>query len=96
MYDFVNQLFSSFKWNALSDQYRYYFFLQITELCSTHPTMPSKEVTIAIKFVKRSTISDCVHFYNVLFRRIMDTLGLLEMKRNFYDLRAIHELPQHR
>jgi hypothetical protein len=70
--------------------------LQKTILTSQNPYNENEAVVTTIKFVKENRMGDCVHFYNILFRRIMEKLGLLEMNRHFFDYRTSHKLPVHR
>ncbi|CAL8111645.1 unnamed protein product [Orchesella dallaii] len=67
-----------------------------SEFSVPYPQEPDQNVHIIIKFVKKNNLTECVHFYNVLFRRIMESLGMVEMKRNFYNHRAVFDVPLHK
>lgn len=67
----------------------------VSRFPALHP-YNQETVTVQIKYVKENSLKDCIHFYNVLLRKIMYKLGMIEMKRNFYDYRAVHQLPAHK
>ena len=71
---------------------------QITVLIAENqsPYNPNEPVVTSIKFVKENKMGESIHFYNILFRRIMEKLGLLEINRHFFDYRTSHQLPSHR
>ncbi|ODN06661.1 Protein argonaute-3 [Orchesella cincta] len=69
---------------------------KITNFCVPYPHQPDQKVEIIIKYVKTNNLTECVHLYNVLFRRIMEHLGLVEMKRHFYNHKAVFDIPQHK
>ncbi|XP_050528911.1 piwi-like protein Ago3 [Daktulosphaira vitifoliae] len=43
------------------------------------------EVKLTIKFKRKTSLRDCIHFYNVFLRQIMKVLGLVEFGRSVYD-----------
>ena len=62
-----------------------------------HPLDSSKvQLTVTLKHVKKLNDSKSIQFYNVLFRRIMHTLKMVQMNKNYYDPRAGHMVPQHK
>ena len=64
---------------------------------ATHPVENTEvTVTVTLKHVKKLNDSKSIQFYNTLFRRIMNTLKMVEMNKNFYDPRAGHMVPQHK
>ena len=69
----------------------------VTVVKGTHPVDQS-EVTLTISLKHKKKLADraCVQFYNTLFRRIMNTLKMCQMNKNFYDPTAGHLVPQHK
>lgn len=43
------------------------------------------EVKMKIAYKGRNTLNDSIHFYNILFRGIMNILGFVEFGRGHYD-----------
>ncbi|XP_050528913.1 protein argonaute-3-like [Daktulosphaira vitifoliae] len=43
------------------------------------------EFKLTITFKRKTSMHDCIHFYNVLLRQIMKVLGLVEFGRSMYD-----------
>jgi hypothetical protein len=43
------------------------------------------EVKMKISYKSRNTLNDSIHFYNILFRRIIKILGFVEFGRGHYD-----------
>ena len=69
----------------------------VTVVKGTHPVDQSEvTLTITLKHKKRMADRACVQFYNTLFRRIMSTLKMCQMNKNFYDPTAGHLVPQHK
>ena len=54
------------------------------------------ELTITLKHRKTMVERSTTQFYNILFRKIMKTLKMVEMNRNFYDPVAAMMVPQHK
>jgi len=70
---------------------------KVTVLVAKHPIDQSDvTVTITLKHIKKLADPKSVQFYNTLFRRIMGTLKMVQMNKNFYDPRAGHMVPQHK
>ena len=66
-------------------------------LQADHPLDSTKvKLTVTLKHVKKLNDSKSIQFYNTLFRRIMNTLKMVQMNKNFYDPRAGHMVPQHK
>ena len=66
-------------------------------LQAVHPQDNSEvELTITLKHKKTLTDRSTTQFYNILFRKIMKTLKMVEMNRNFYDPVAAMMVPQHK
>lgn len=69
--------------------------LEETNLQSTNK-LDGSVVNITIKFLRKRELGECVHFYNILFRRIMNFLNLIRFNRSHFNpVRAI-AIPQHR
>jgi len=69
----------------------------VTVVKGTHPVDQSEvTLTITLKHKKRMADRACVQFYNTLFRRIMQTLKMCQMNKNFYDPTSGHLVPQHK
>ena len=54
------------------------------------------DVTITLKHRKTMADRSTTQFYNVLFRKIMKTLKMVEMNRNFYNPVSAMMVPQHK
>ena len=68
-----------------------------TRLEAVHPLDNSKvELTVTLKHRKNMVERSTTQFYNILFRKIMKTLKMVEMNRNFYDPVAAMMVPQHK
>ena len=52
------------------------------------------KITLTLKHKKTLADRSCVQFYNVLFRRIMQTLKMVQMNKNFYDPTVAMMVPQ--
>ncbi|XP_064458074.1 piwi-like protein 1 [Ornithodoros turicata] len=53
-------------------------------------------VMVHIKFVKKTPPSQCVHLYNVLFKKVLLCLQLTQIGRNYFDHKGRIPIPQHR
>ncbi|PRD22810.1 UNVERIFIED_CONTAM: Piwi-like protein [Trichonephila clavipes] len=53
-------------------------------------------VTVTIRLVKTCAPSDCIHLYNLLFRKLMHILRLTQVGRNFYNSKGGIPIPQHK
>ncbi|GFQ87053.1 hypothetical protein TNCT_471201 [Trichonephila clavata] len=53
-------------------------------------------VTVTIRLVKTCVPSDCLHLYNLLFRKVMHILRLTQVGRNFYNSKGGIPIPQHK
>jgi len=68
-----------------------------TFLKANHPVDNTEiSVTATLKHIKKMSDSKSIQFYNTLFRRIMFSLKMVQMNKNFYDPRAGHMVPQHK
>ncbi|XP_073978510.1 piwi-like protein Ago3 isoform X2 [Rhodnius prolixus] len=69
------------------------------EITTAHLKMPTdgSNVTMKITYVKKLCMGDrtTVHLYNVLFRKIMQVLGLTLQGRHFFDPKASKQIPAH-
>ena len=54
------------------------------------------DVTITLKHRKTMADRSTTQFYNILFRKIMKTLKMVEMNRNFYNPVSAMMVPQHK
>lgn len=54
------------------------------------------EAKIIFKKQKRFGDRDCLHLYNVLFKRIMHILLYTQMGRNYFDPESRYNIPQHK
>ena len=43
-----------------------------------------------------SRLQEATQLFNVLFNRMMSSLKMVMMNRNFYDPELAHEVPQHK
>ena len=53
-------------------------------------------ITATLKHIKKISDSKSIQLYNTLFRRIMFSLKMVQMNKNFYDPRAGPMVPQHK
>ncbi|CAH0388616.1 unnamed protein product [Bemisia tabaci] len=60
----------------------------------TNPNDESK-VMCTIKFKKTHRISECIHFYNVLFNKILNKLGLVQFGRKYFSPAMKKPLPKY-
>ncbi|KAK8785888.1 hypothetical protein V5799_007751, partial [Amblyomma americanum] len=67
----------------------------VTSVQTVLPT-DGTSVTVHIKFVKITPPSQCMHLYNVLFKKITHCLQLTQIGRNYFDRRGAIVVPQHR
>jgi len=69
----------------------------VNVVSGSHPIDQSEvKITITLKHKKRMVDKTSIQFYNVLFRRIMQTLKMVQMNKNFYDPTSGHLVPQHK
>ena len=68
-----------------------------TDLEAVHSSDGSTvRLTITLKHQKKMADRSCTQFYNVLFRRIMNTLKMVQMNKNYYDPTKAMMVPQHK
>ncbi|XP_022914528.2 piwi-like protein Ago3 [Onthophagus taurus] len=60
-----------------------------------HPSDQST-VTLTIIYKKKRRMSQCVHFYNILFKRVMIALEYGRVGQNYYNMNSPFMIPQHR
>ncbi|GLV39996.1 Argonaute 3 [Carabus blaptoides fortunei] len=60
-----------------------------------HP-FNEEPVQMSIIYKKQKRMSDCIHLYNVLFKRIMHVLSFMRVGRQFFDNRNPCMIPQHK
>ncbi|XP_028133641.1 piwi-like protein Ago3 [Diabrotica virgifera virgifera] len=72
---------------------------QITSTSQTF-TVDDEEKTISVKLIykkkKNMADYDCLHLYNVLFKRIMNKLKYTAIGKNYFDTNSKHLVPQHK
>nr|XP_022317079.1 piwi-like protein 1 [Crassostrea virginica] len=68
---------------------------QETVLKSKRPT-DGVDVTITIRLTKVITPEQCVPLYNIIFRRIMNILEMVQVGRYYYNPKTPSAVPQHR
>ncbi|KAF7287303.1 hypothetical protein GWI33_001668 [Rhynchophorus ferrugineus] len=58
----------------------------------------NEEVTITLIFKKQKRLGDkdCIHLYNVIFKRIMHLLLYTRLGKNYYDMTHRYLIPQHK
>lgn len=80
------------------DGSKLYLPLKLSPLTDVTVNMPTDEsaVTVNIKFIKVCQPSDCVHLYNLLFRKVMNILKMTQVGRNFFDPKGCVPVPQHK
>lgn len=61
-------------------------------------TLPStgENVKTIITFKRKKKLHECIHLYNVLFKRIMHILLYTKMGRNYFDTEHSFLVPQHK
>lgn len=64
-------------------------------LNATHPSS-GDNVMIQISYKKKKRLGDCVHLFNILFKRIMKKLSYYQFNRNYYDMKHTIAVPQHK
>ncbi|XP_029162775.1 piwi-like protein Ago3 [Nylanderia fulva] len=67
----------------------------VTTFYSEHP-MDGSRITITISFKKEESMSENVHFFNILFNRIMRQLSLVRIGRQNFNPNSAQKLNQHR
>lgn len=70
-------------------------FSQRTELQSNHPS-DGTTIRLSIIFKKQRRLGEVVYLYNVLFRRIMHALNLVQIGRQHFNANAATAVPQHK
>lgn len=83
----------------LFDGSKLYLPQQLREAVTSVPTVLATDgtaVTVHIKFIKLTPPSQCVHLYNVLFKKIMHCLQLTQIGRNYFDRMGAVVVPQHK
>ncbi|KAL1438066.1 hypothetical protein MTO96_010408 [Rhipicephalus appendiculatus] len=68
---------------------------QVTSIPTTLAT-DGTPVSVNIKFVKKTPPSQCLHLYNVLFKKVMHCLQLTQIGRNYFDRKGAVMVPQHK
>ncbi|KAM7306062.1 piwi-like protein 1 [Ixodes scapularis] len=68
---------------------------KVTSVVAPLPT-DGTPVTVQVKFVKVTPPSQCVHLYNVLFKKVMHCLQLTQIGRNYFDHKGKILIPQHK
>ncbi|XP_054711719.1 piwi-like protein Ago3 [Uloborus diversus] len=53
-------------------------------------------VNVTIKYIKKCQPADCLHLYNILFKKVMTILKMTQVGRNYFDPKGGIPVPQHR
>ena len=53
-------------------------------------------ITATLKHIKKISDSKSIQFFNTLFKRIMFSLKMIQMNKNFYNPRTGHMVSQHK
>ncbi|XP_035226356.1 piwi-like protein Ago3 [Stegodyphus dumicola] len=61
-----------------------------------HMPTDNSLVSVSIKFVKECQPNDCLHLYNLLFRKVMRILKMTQVGRNYFDPQGGIPVPKHR
>lgn len=67
----------------------------VTEFDLKHP-IDGSPICVTVTYKKQKKLADCVHLFNVLFKRVMKELKFKLMGRNHFDPHNPHMIPQHR
>ncbi|XP_045478662.1 piwi-like protein Ago3 [Harmonia axyridis] len=71
--------------------------LLATEKVHFECSLPTGEpVTMEIIYKRKKNMSECLHLYNVLFKKVMRALMYSQMGRNYYNMKEKYSIPQHR
>ncbi|XP_069699949.1 piwi-like protein Ago3 isoform X2 [Periplaneta americana] len=68
---------------------------EATVYSSSHP-VDNTPVMINVIFKRQKKLGECIHLYNVLFRRIMNVLDLARIGRQHFSPANAHPIPQHK
>lgn len=68
---------------------------EVTRYVSPHP-VDASPVSISITFKRKRRLGECIHLYNVLFRKIMIVLDMARIGRQHFNPRNAHPIPQHK
>jgi hypothetical protein len=69
--------------------------LQITRYDAPHP-VDNARISITIILKKKKRLGECIHLYNVLFRKIMTLLDMACIGRQHFSPQNAHPIPQHK
>ncbi|KAJ8893858.1 hypothetical protein PR048_006459 [Dryococelus australis] len=67
----------------------------MTYLTSTHPAS-DVTVTISVQFKRQKRLGECIHLYNVLFKRIMKELQMSRHGRHHFNPKDAQVIPQYK
>ncbi|OXA64113.1 Protein argonaute-3 [Folsomia candida] len=68
----------------------------VTELKGFHPNSPDTELKIIAVYVKERPAYTMIQFINIMFKGVMKALGRVMLRRNYYDVKGVKSLPQHK
>lgn len=68
---------------------------EITKYFAPHP-VDKTHVSVSIIFKRKKRLGECIHLYNVLFRRIMILLDMACIGRQHFSPQNAHPIPQHK
>ena len=70
---------------------------EVTRLEARHSVDNSLvTLTVTLKHMKKLADRSCIQFYNTLFRKIMNTLKMVQMNKNYYNPAEAMMVPQHK
>lgn len=64
-------------------------------LNASHP-VDGTSVQITVKFICQRSLGDCVQLFNILFRRVMYAMKLVQIGRHTFDQKASIPIPKHK
>lgn len=56
----------------------------------------NSEFVMVVTFIKQKRLGECLHLFNVLFKKIMRALLYSQIGRNYFDPHHTHMIPQHK
>lgn len=69
---------------------------QVTKRGSLPGPDGDKEIAVTFIFKRKKRMGECLHLYNILFKRIMRILSYSQMGRNYFNTDHKHLIPQHK
>lgn len=66
-----------------------------TEITCKHP-IDNSEIIMTLIFIKHKRLGECIHLFNILFKKIMHALLYSRVGRNYFDPHHTRLIPQHK